>query len=99
MDDKQFITSVNRVAAVNKFRLPEIKESPPSSETISAWAGFLHMCVKRGIKLSDPRWENITVSRNKPFTVFELPGASTENTDDDFRVGLQLLMRMLDSDG
>jgi hypothetical protein len=99
MDDEQFIKTLNRIAAEKKFRLPEITESPPSGDTIEAWAGFLQLCVKRGIKLSDPCWERVTVSRIEPVTVFELPGAAGRGTDDDFKVGLQLLMGMLDTDG
>jgi hypothetical protein len=98
MDDQQFVKRLNQVAAENNFQLPEIGESPPSGETVAAWAGFLQLCVKRDIKLSDPRWERITISREKPVTVFELPGASQQRKDDDFKVGLQLLMGMLDND-
>jgi hypothetical protein len=99
VDDEQFLINLNRIAVENNFRLPVINESPPSVDTIAAWAGFLHECVKRGIALSDPRWGRITVSRQKPVTVFDLPGATARPRDDDFKVGLQLLMGMLDTDG
>jgi len=99
MDDEQFLKNLNRIAVENDFRLPVIDESPPSADTVAAWAGFLHICVKRGIELSDPRWERIIVSRQKPVTVFDLPGATKRAKDGDFKVGLQLLMGMLDTDG
>jgi hypothetical protein len=98
MDDEQFISGINKIAAQNRLRLPVIDESPPSGEVISAWAGFLQICVKRGINISDPRWERVTIGRDKPVTVFELHGSSNEPNDPDFRVGLQLLMGMLDKD-
>ena len=63
MDDERFITTVNRITSENRLRLPVIDESPPSGDTISAWAEFLQLCVKRGIKLSDPRWSRVTRGR------------------------------------
>lgn len=98
MDDERFITTVNRITSENRLRLPVIDESPPSGDTISAWAEFLQLCVKRGIKLSDPRWSRVTIDKHKPTTVFELQGPAVERSDPDFRVGLQLLMGMLEKD-
>jgi hypothetical protein len=98
MDDEHFITTLNRVTSENRLRLPVIDESPPSGDTISAWAEFLQLCVKRSIKLSDPRWGRVTIDKHKPTTVFELQGAAVEQSDPDFRVGLQLLMGMLEKD-
>lgn len=98
MEDEQFIAHINKIAADNKFRLPVIDESPPSEKAISAWAEFLKICMKHGIKLSDPRWERVTIGKHRPVTVFELQGVSSEPPDTDFRVGLQLLMGMLEQD-
>jgi hypothetical protein len=98
MDDEQFIASINKVTAQGRLRLPVIDESPPSGEAISAWAEFLEQCVKRGIKMSDSRWERVTIGKHKPVTIFELHGSSGEPNDPDFRVGLQLLMGMLDKE-
>ena len=98
MDDERFITTVNRITSENRLRLPVIDESPPSGDTISAWAEFLQLCVKRGIKLSDTRWARVTIDSHKPTTVFELQGSSGDRSDPDFRVGLQLLMGMLEKD-
>jgi hypothetical protein len=98
MEDEQFIACINKIAAENRLRLPVIDESSPTGEAISAWADFLQLCVKRGIMLSDPRWERVTIGKHKPVTVFELHGTSAERRDSDFRVGLQLLMGMLDKD-
>lgn len=98
MDDEHFITTLNKITSQNRLRLPVIDESPPSGEAVSVWAGFLQQCVKRGLKLSDPRWERVTIGQHKPVTVFELQGSSPGTPDTDFRVGLQLLMGMLEKD-
>jgi hypothetical protein len=98
MDDRQFLTSINKITAEHRLRLPLIDESPPSGDVISAWAGFLEVCVKQGIKLSDPRWGRLSIGKQTPVTVFELRGSSSEPPDADFRVGLQLLMGMLEKD-
>ena len=98
MDDEHFIRTLNRITSDNRLRLPVIDESPPSGDTIAAWAGFLQLCLKRGVKLSDPRWDRVTIQKHKPTTVFELEGGSVERSDADFRVGLQLLMGMLEKE-
>ncbi len=98
MDDEQFISTINKITTQSRLRLPVIDESPPSGEAISVWAEFLEQCVKRGIKMSDPRWERVTIGRHKPVTMFELHGSAGEPNAPDFRVGLQLLMGMLDKD-
>lgn len=98
MDDERFIATLNNITSQSRLRLPVIDESPPSGEAVSAWAAFLQQCVKRGLKLSDPRWGRVTIEQHKPVTVFELRGSSSEAPDTDFRVGLQLLMGMLEED-
>jgi len=98
MDDRQFLSNINKIAAEHRLRLPLIDESPPSGDVISAWAGFLELCVKRGIKLSDERWARLMIEKQKPVTVFELQGSGGQAPDADFRVGLQLLMGMLGDD-
>ena len=98
MDDQQFLTRINKVTADNHLRLPVIDSDRPSGEAVAAWAGFLELCVKKGIRMSDSRWTILTLARNKPVTVFELHGATGEPRDPDFRVGLQLLMGMLEKD-
>lgn len=98
MEDEQFIVNINKITADNRLRLPLIDESPPSGDAISAWAEFLRLCVKSGIKLSDSRWQRVAINKQKPVTVFELQGTSFEPRDSDFRIGLQLLMGMLDKD-
>jgi hypothetical protein len=98
MDDEQFLTTINKVTADNHLRLPVIDSARPSAEAVAAWAGFLELCVKKGIRMSDPRWPLLALVRSKPVTAFELHGATGEPRDPDFRVGLQLLMGMLETD-
>lgn len=98
MDDQQFIASINRASSESRLRLPGVGASAsPSSEAVSAWAGFLERCVKSGVELSDARWRRLTVERDKPVTSFLLQAGSDLDEDDDseFRVGLALLMGML----
>jgi len=98
MEDEQFLTTINKVTADNHLRLPVIDSARPSGDAVAAWAGFLELCVKKGIRMSDSRWPLVTLARNNPVTVFELHGTTGEPRDPDFRVGLQLLMGMLEKD-
>jgi len=99
MNDDQFLKNINRITAENGLRLPMIGEAPSPSAEVSAWAEFLELCVKNGIKISDQRWRRLAFARQKPVTVFELQGPSSEPSDTEFRVGLQLLIGMLEKDG
>jgi hypothetical protein len=99
VNDYQFLKSINRITAEHGLALPMIGDAAAPSAEVSAWAGFLELCVKNGIKISDPRWRRLAVAQEKPVTVFELQGRSSEPTDTDFRVGLQLLIGMLEKDG
>ena len=99
VNDEQFLKNVNRVAAENRLELPMIGDAVSPGAEVSAWAEFLELCVKNGIKISDPRWRRLAFAKQKPVTIFELQGKSSEPTDTDFRVGLQLLIGMLEKDG
>jgi soluble cytochrome b562 len=48
--------------------------------------------------MSDSRWRRLAFEQQKPVTVFKLQAANREPSDSDFRVGLQLLIGMLDED-
>lgn len=98
MNDDQFLRNINRITAENRLSLPVIGGAQAPSAEVSAWAQFLELCVKKGIKISDPRWRRLSFAKQKPVTVFELQGKSSEPTDTDFRVGLQLLIGMLEKD-
>ncbi len=98
MNDDQFIKSINQITVEHRLKLPMIGDVHSPGAEVSAWAGFLELCVKNGIKISDPRWRRLAFAKQKPVTVFELQGASSEPTDTDFRVGLQLLIGMLEKD-
>ena len=96
LDDHQFLLRINREAARAGRPLPPLVE--PSPETLRAWGTFLEACLRNGITLSDPRWERISVASREPVTSFHMDSAGPAPQDDadDFRLGLQLLMGMLD---
>ncbi|MDH3198284.1 MAG: hypothetical protein OEO21_08590 [Candidatus Krumholzibacteria bacterium] len=95
MEDDQFVAKLNRIAGECRLALPGIDSEAPSAEAVAAWAGFLEACVRRGIRLSDPRWKRLTLSHAQPAAVFTMGPGSPGNRDADFRVGLQLLVGML----
>jgi hypothetical protein len=99
MNDTQFLKSINQITAKHHLKLPVIRDANPPGAAVSAWAGFLELCVKNGIKISDPRWRRVSFAKQEPVTVFELHAATAEPGDPDFRIGLQLLIGMLERDG
>jgi hypothetical protein len=99
MNDTQFLRNINRIASEHHLKLPVINDSNPPGTAVSAWAEFLELCVKKGIKISDPRWRRVAFVTQEPVTVFELKGEDSEPGDHDFRVGLQLLIGMLEQEG
>lgn len=98
MNDAQFLSTLNAITHDHKLKLPLLSAGKaPSSEDIAVWASCLQLCVKQGISISDPRWKRVKVRRTaKNFTIFELDKTSEEEPDEDFKVGLQLLMGLLD---
>ena len=96
MDDRVFVTTLNEILEKRQFVLPPLEAEAPSADTLRTWADFLEICVRRGIRLSDPRWSQLAISRSIPFTVFELHGERAAESQDDFPVGLQLLMGLLE---
>jgi len=103
MDDGLFLDKINEIARQHRLRLPAPREGEaPSAAFLSEWARFLEDCVKKGITLSDERWQRLTVASRAPHTVFALDACAQAAVDPDFRVGLQLLMGLLEgreSDG
>ena len=98
-DDDVFLSRINDISRRNRLNLPARKpgELPPAA-FLSEWAKFLEDCVRSGIALSDERWQRLTVTSRSPYTVFSLEGSPSEGTDPDFRVGLQLLLGLLEDD-
>jgi len=96
MDSDQFVAKLNRIAAEYPGELPLLDgQKAPSSEVIAAWAAFLQRCVKAGIHISDERWQSLRMVRRGGTVEFTLDEPGRGEPDEDFRVGLQLLMGML----
>ena len=73
MDDKKFISRLNQILLENDLTLPLIDgNNAGDGAVVSSWANFLRICVKRGIALSDPRWERVSIKKQKPVTVLSL---------------------------
>jgi len=103
MTDYQFLSIVNKMAAENRLRLtgpghPAFLPEEVSAEALAAWAALLEGCVKHGVKLADDRWSRLVIKQDKPVTVFALDGTRSTVPDSDFRIGLHLLMRILEKD-
>lgn len=96
MDSDQFVAKLNRIAADLPGELPVLDgQKAPSSGVIAAWAAFLQRCVKAGIHISDERWQSLSMTRRGGVVEFSLEQPGHGEPDEDFRVGLQLLMGML----
>jgi hypothetical protein len=97
MDDDAFVARINEISRKNRLKLPALKAGElPSTAFLAEWAKFLEDCVKQGIALSDERWRRMTVTSKTPFTAFALEPSTAVRIDPDFRVGLALLMGLLD---
>lgn len=98
MDDQLFLEKINEIAREHGLRLPAPRDREPTSAAfLSEWARFLEECVKNGVALSDERWPRLTVESRSPHTVFALDPHTMTAADPDFRVGLQLLMGLLEA--
>jgi len=96
MDDELFLERINEIARDQRLHLPTPREGEaPSTAFLSEWARFLEGCVKKGIPLSDERWQRLTAESRTPHAVFALDPHTSAAVDPDFRVGLQLLMGLL----
>jgi hypothetical protein len=95
MDNDQFITRINRILTRRGVSLPVLDANTArDSRAVAAWAGFLEECVRGGIQLSDPRWKRLRVVQQAPVTKLALEGEDAPR-DDEFKVGLQLLVGIL----
>lgn len=95
MDNKQFLSRINQILAERGEALPVLDAgSARDSAVVAAWADFLQECVRRGIQLSDRRWQRLRVVRESPVTELDLEGEddeAREARDEAFKLGLQLL--------
>ena len=97
LDDDAFVTRINEISRKNRLRLPALKSGElPSAAFLAEWAKFLEECVRKGVALSDERWRRLTVKTKSPHTVFALEESTAVRVDPDFRVGLALLIGLLD---
>ncbi|UCG53665.1 MAG: hypothetical protein JSW58_08960 [Candidatus Latescibacterota bacterium] len=97
MEDALFLAKLNEIARENRLKLPILtKGELPPSDFLDDWAKFLESCVRKGITLSDDRWLRVAVASKSPHAVFSLDEEGHESVDPDFRVGLQLLMGLLE---
>jgi len=99
MDDKSFISKLNKIARDHELVLPALREDEtPTDGFLADWTGFLESSVKSGIMLSDPRWQRLSILKNTPHARFSLEDDEGDSPDPDFRIGLQLLLGMLEDD-
>ena len=97
IDDELFVGKLNEIARANHLRLPSLRSGEvPTAAFLEEWAKFLEDCVKKGIALSDERWQRLTLESTAPHAVFDLERGASTAGDPDFRVGLQLLMGLLE---
>jgi hypothetical protein len=96
MNDKEFTGTLNTLSRELGLVMPTLQEDEaPPDGFLADWAHFLESAVKRGVKVSDPRWQRLTVVSNAPCVRFDIQGVN-KRPDSDFRIGLQLLVGMLD---
>ncbi|MFQ5512158.1 MAG: hypothetical protein ACE5EO_09940 [Candidatus Krumholzibacteriia bacterium] len=99
LDDQKFVAKLNQISRSHGRKLPVLRGGEtPSGEFLDDWARFLENCVKGGIPLSDPRWQRIGARDEGGYTHFMLELEEGGEQDPDFRVGLQLLMGILEND-
>jgi hypothetical protein len=100
MNDRRFLDVVNTVAPSFSaiWDAGAARRGDPAS--IEAWAGFLSACVERGVSLGDPRWRDLEVRVRAGQPRFALPSAraAAAPLENDFSVGLALLMGLLERD-
>jgi hypothetical protein len=100
LDDNLFLTKINDISRRIRLDLPKLTTGDlPPTEFLAHWAKFLEDCVKSGLTLADERWQRLTVKTRSPYAVFSLERSSDASADPDFRVGLQLLLGLLERDG
>lgn len=99
MDDKKFISRLNQILSEQGLSLPLLNsENARNADVVSQWAAFLEICLKSGIKLSDERWSRVNIKKQTPVTVLEIDQPVSKPEEPDFKVGLQLLLGMLEQE-
>lgn len=101
MNDRRFIELLNEAATSfgGIWDVAAAQRRDPAS--VSAWAGFLAACIERGVLIGDERWRVVEVRVRGGKPVFALPQgrpASKPPLENDFSVGLTLLMGLLERD-
>jgi hypothetical protein len=98
MPDELFLDKINEILRAGGFDLPLLPlDEPPPPDALSPWAAFLERCAARGLRLSDPRWRRLRLDRRDGRLHFVLEGLADPPPDEDFRIGLQLLLGMIGS--
>lgn len=96
MDDQRFVRKLNAITREHGLVLPTLgPNEAPSSAFLAVWAKFLEICVKQGFSLSDDRWQHLAIDQKQRHSHFRLETEGQGRTDEEFRIGLQLLMGML----
>jgi hypothetical protein len=97
MDEDVFVLKLNEIARDHHLKLPVLKRDETlSPKFMEQWAGFLEACLRKGLPLSDPMWQRLRVDSNSPHARFALEGSGEPPDDADFRIGLQLLIGLMD---
>jgi len=98
LNDRRLLDVLNDVAS----SFPGIWDADAArrseAASVGAWAGFLSACVARGVSIGDPRWRELEVLVRGGQPRFALPASTTLKPplENDFGVGLTLLMVLLD---
>lgn len=100
MNNHRFVTILNDVAASMASAPLEPAAGRSEADAVQTWAEFLRRCVEAGVSVGDPRWRLLEVHRAGGKRRFRLPAAghAPVETQDDFSVGLALLMSVLHPD-
>jgi hypothetical protein len=99
MDNSRFLAILNRAARESGLDLSG-PASPSDPSVVSAWAGFLRECVDAGVSIADPRWRTLEIHLVGGVPTLSLASAPPESDgdgEDDFTLGLSLLISMLGS--
>jgi hypothetical protein len=92
MDNQRFLSILNQALSATGLDLSG-PAAPDDPRALQAWAAFLHACVARGATITDPRWQRLIVSNG---TLRLADTDPEEEESDDFRVGLSMLMSLLE---
>ncbi len=101
MDDTRFLSVLNAALEACGLDL-SVPASPRDPEAVAAWARFLSACAEQGVSIADPRWARVELRRRNGVPRLALPSGGPSDApaagQQDFRVGLSLLMSLFGSD-